>query len=217
MTTGAATAIPLDARRQLVLLATALVLTMSTWFSTAAVLGPLKQAWGLDTTDGAWLTIMVQLGFVGGAAISSLANLADRVPPRRLILIGSLGAAAANSAIVALDTFALALPARFVTGVFLAAVYPPALKAMSSWFRAGRGFALGVMIGALTVGSAVPHLLNALGGLDWKPTLLLASAITVAGGTIAERFGRDGPYAAASAPFDPSRLGTIVRLSLIHI
>ena len=211
VTAGAATAIPTDARRQLVLLAVALVLTMSTWFSTAAVLGPLKQAWGLDTTDGAWLTIMVQLGFVGGAAISSLANLADRIPPRRLILIGSLGAAAANAAIVALDSFALALPARFATGAFLAAVYPPALKAMSSWFRAGRGFALGVMIGALTVGSAVPHLLNALGGLDWKPTLLLASAITVVGGILAERFGRDGPHAAASAPFDPSRLGTIIR------
>jgi len=197
-------------RRQLMILAGALVLAMSTWFSTAAVLGQLRVDWGLSAAAGSWLTIMVQLGFVAGAGLSSILNLADRVPPRRLLLIGSVGAAAANALVVLGDSFIAAVPARFVTGAFLAAVYPPSLKAMSSWYRTGRGFALGVMIGALTVGSAVPHLLNAVGGFDWKPTLLLASALTVAGGIVADRLASDGPFATRAAVFDPDQLRSIL-------
>jgi predicted MFS family arabinose efflux permease len=197
-------------RQQLIVLAVALVLAMSTWFSTAAVLGQLRQEWSLSSTAGSWLTIMVQLGFVAGAALSSAVNLADRIPPRRLLLLGSVGAAAANAIVVVGDAFAVALPARFATGAFLAAVYPPSLKAMSGWYRRGRGLALGVMIGALTVGSALPHLLNALGGLDWRLTLLLASGLTVLGGLIADRFGRDGPHVSASASFDPRQIRAIL-------
>jgi MFS family permease len=99
---------------------------------------------------------------------------------------------------------------RFVTGAFLAAVYPPALKAMSSWYRAGRGLALGVMIGALTIGSALPHLVNGIGGLDWQATLLIASGLTVVGGLVADRACSPGPYTVATARFDPSQLRAIV-------
>lgn len=197
-------------RNQLIVLAVALVLAMSTWFSTAAVLGQLRAAWDLSPAEGSWLTIMVQIGFVAGAAVSSAVNLADRVPPRRLVLWGTVGAAAANGAVVIVDSFGPALAARLVTGACLAAVYPPALKAMSGWFRAGRGLALGVMIGALTIGSALPHLINALGGLDWRATLIVASALTVGGGLIAELLGADGPHIARSARFDPSQVGAIV-------
>lgn len=184
---------------------------MSTWFSTAAVLGQLRVAWDLSNAEASWLTIVVQLGFVAGAVVSSVTNLADRLPPLRLIMYGSVGAATANAVVVAANGFGLAVGARFVTGAFLALVYPPALKAMSSWFRTGRGLALGVMIGALTVGSALPHLINGLGGLGWKSTLLIASLLTLIGGVSAERFGRDGPHAVASATFDLSQLGNIVR------
>ncbi len=204
------TDVSLDQRRQLRILAAALVAAMSTWFSTAAVLGQLQEAWDLSTAAGAWLTIMVQLGFVAGAAVSSAINLADRIPPRRLLFYGTVGAAVANALIIVGDSFAFAIPARFATGAFLAAVYPPALKAMSTWYRTGRGFALGVMIGALTVGSAVPHLINALGGLDWRLTLLAASVLTVGGGLIADRLGADGPYATKAATPDPRQLRAIV-------
>ena len=197
-------------RRQLILLAGALVLAMSTWFSTAAILGQLRVDWELSPSAGSWLTIMVQIGFVAGAGLSSVTNLADRIAPRRLLLIGATGAAAANAAVVLGDSFAAAIPARFVTGAFLAAVYPPALKAMSSWYRKGRGFALGVMIGALTIGSALPHLLNAAGGLDWKPTLLIASGLTLIGGIVADRFGRDGPFATKASSFDPEQVRAII-------
>lgn len=183
---------------------------MSPWFSTAAVLTELRIRWNLSQAEASWLTIIVQLGFVVGAIVSAMANLADRITPRRLILLGSIGAASANTLVAAGDSFVVALIGRGLTGACLAAVYPPALKAMSSWFRTGRGFALGVMIGALSLGSALPHLINALGGFAWRPTLLIVSAITLAGGLIADRLGRDGPHAVPAASLDPSQLRGIL-------
>ncbi|MFB0927357.1 MAG: MFS transporter [Acidimicrobiales bacterium] len=201
---------PAGQGRELRLLAVALVLAMSTWFSTAAVLGQLTAAWDLGSTAKSWLIIALQIGFVVGAAGSSLANLADRIAPRRLMLIGTTGAAIANAAIIPLNAYGPALVARFMTGVFLAAVYPPALKAMSSWYRAGRGYALGVMIGALTLGSALPHLINGIGELDWQVVIGATSALTLVGGLLAERLGSEGPYATAAAPFDPAKLRSVV-------
>jgi len=201
---------PAGQGRELRLLAVALVLAMSTWFSTAAVLGQLTAAWDLGSTAKSWLIIALQIGFVVGAAGSSLANLADRIAPRRLMLIGTTGAAIANAAIIPLNAYGPALVARFMTGVFLAAVYPPALKAMSSWYRAGRGYALGVMIGALTLGSALPHLINGIGELDWQVVIGATSALTLVCGLLAERLGSEGPYATAAAPFDPAKLRSVV-------
>ncbi len=201
---------PTEQRRQLVILAVTLVLAMSTWFSTAAVLGQLREAWDLSRTEASWLTIVVQLGFVVGAVVLAATNLADRIAPRRLILLGAGGAALANAAVVAGDSYAIAIVARALTGGFLAGVYPPSLKVMSSWYRTGRGFALGVMIAALTVGSALPHLLNAAGGLRWEATLLLASGLTLLGGLLADRLGRDGPHTSSGAVFDPGQLRAIV-------
>ena len=198
-------------RSELFLLAGALVMSMSTWFSTAAVLGQLRDAWSLSTTQSSWLTIVVQLGFVCGAMFSAFTNLADRLAPLRLVLLGSMGAAAANTIVAAADGYTVALVARFLTGAFLAAVYPPALKAMSSWYRTGRGYALGVMIGALTIGSALPHLINAIGGVDWRVALLIASGLTLTGGLVADRLCSPGPYSVAAARFDPSQLGIILR------
>lgn len=192
--------------RQLILLGIALVLGMATWFSTAAVLGQLRAAWDLSDGQAAWLTIVVQLGFVAGALVSSSLNLADRIAPLRFIAIGTTGAGLANAVLVVAGGFEPGLVLRFLTGAFLAGVYPPALKAMSSWFREGRGLALGVMIGALTIGSALPHLVNAVGGLDWRVTMMIASALTLTGGFVAWAFCREGPYAAGAAGFDPTQV-----------
>lgn len=197
-------------RRQLVTIAVGLVLAMATWFSTAAVLGELRERWSLGSAQASWLTIGVQLGFVLGAFVSAATNLADRVNPRRLLAAGALGAAVANLAIVAVDGFGGALALRFATGAFLALVYPPALKVISSWYVTGRGFAMGVMIGALTIGSALPHLINAAGGLGWRETLVATSAVTILGGVIVDRLGADGPHALAPAVFDPTQLRALL-------
>lgn len=188
--------------RALTLLAVALVLSMTTWFSASAVIPQLRTEWDLSDNAAAWLTIAVQLGFVCGALISSLLNLSDIVSPRYVILGGSIGAATVNGLLGVAGGVAAGIPLRFATGFFLAGVYPPALKLMSTWFRKGRGIALGVLVGALTVGSATPHLVNGLGGLDWRVVIYATSVLTLAGGLVV-LVVREGPFPFPRAMFDP--------------
>ena len=198
-------------RRALSLLSLALVLAMTTWFSASAVLPQLRDEWALSDSAAAWLTIAVQVGFVAGALGSSVVNLADVSSPRTIILAGAAGAAAANIGLLAAEGPGSAIPLRLATGFFLAGVYPPALKLMATWFRAGRGTALGIVVGALTVGSAGPHLVNGLGGLDWRLVVAVTSALTLTGGLVA-RFGvAEGPYPFPAAVFDPRQVGRALR------
>jgi MFS family permease len=192
-------------------LALAMVLSMSTWFSASAVLPALRDRWALSSGEGSLLTIAVQLGFVAGAILSSLTNLSDIVPARQVLFASSIGAAFANALIATSDAFAPALAARFATGFFVAGIYPPAMKVMSTHFRTGRGLALGVMIGALTVGSAMPHLVNGLGGPAWQAVVLATSAMTVAGGLVAVLFVRDGPHRFPAAVFEPRFIARAMR------
>lgn len=196
--------------RQLAILGVGLVLAMSPWFATSAVIGELRDRWAIGTQQSSLLVITVQVGFVVGAVASATSGLADRIEPRRLLLVGTLGAALVNAMVVVGDSFGSALVYRTLTGAFLALVYPSAMKAMSSWFATGRGFALGVMIAGLTVGSALPHLVNALGGFAWEPTLLIISALTVVGGVGIERLAAPGPHLAPPVPFDPARVRTVM-------
>ena len=197
--------------RALALLAAALVLGMSTWFSASAVVPQLRTEWGLGDTSAAWLTIAVQLGFVCGAVLSALLNLADVVSARLVVAAGALGAAAANLGLLAVSGAAGAIPLRFLTGFFLAAVYPPALKLIATWFRRGRGTALGVLVGALTLGSAAPHLVNGLGGVDWPLVIVATSVMTAAGGVLVLATVREGPFAFPPAVFDVRQAGLVFR------
>jgi MFS family permease len=191
----------------LTLLAVSAVLAMSTWFSASAVIPQLREEWGLSTSAGAWLTIAVQLGFVAGALLSSALTLADIAPPHRVIFVGSLGAAGANALLLVAGGTAAAIPLRAATGLFLAGVYPPALKLMATWFRRGRGTALGILVGALTVGSAMPYLVNGLGDVDWQLVIAATSALTAVGGTITLLWVPEGPYPFPRATFDPRQAG----------
>jgi MFS family permease len=197
--------------RALTLLAAALVLSMTTWFSASAVVPQLRAEWGLGDTAAAWLTIAVQLGFVAGAVVLSVLNVADVVSPRLVILAGSTGAAGVNVLLAAVDGVAGAIPLRFATGFFLAGVYPPALKLMATWFRRGRGTALGILVGALTVGSAAPHLVNGLGGLEWETVVYATSALTFGGGLVAFLAVPEGPFPFPRAAFDPRQAGLVFR------
>ena len=201
---GVAPEVPAEGRwRALALLAFAAFLEMTPWFSASAVLPQLRTAWGVGASAGAWLTISVQLGFVAGALVSAALSLADIVAPRRLMLAGGTMAALVNAGIFASHGLPSALPLRFLTGAALALVYPPSLKAMATWFRRGRGTALGIMVGGLTLGSATPHLINGLGGVRWQNVILATSILTLTGGLLAEFAGRDGPFPFARAVFDP--------------
>ncbi len=188
-------------------LALAVVLAMSPWFSAAAVLPQLRALWNLNSTGAAWLTLAVQLGFVAGALLSAAFGLADRAGPRRLMLLGGLLAGAANLGLLLAHGPLSAVLLRALTGAALALVYPPALKAMSAWFLRGRGAALGIMVGALTLGSALPHLVNGLNtsnrissGTPWQAVIVVTSLLAVLGGVLASRIP-DGPHPFRSAAF----------------
>jgi MFS family permease len=190
--------------RTLLLLALAELLAMATWFSASAVVPALTEAWHLDGGQRAWLTMSVQIGFVTGAFGSAVLNLADRIPSRQLFGYSALLAALATALIPLLSTgFAMAMALRFLTGVFLAGVYPVGMKIMASWTRQDRGLGIGLLVGALTVGSAGPHLINAGGGIpDWQFVLYGAAASAAIGGILCFLFVSEGPYAAAAPKFN---------------
>ena len=190
--------------RQLLLICAVEVLAMGLWFSASSVVPQLSDEWHLSDAGATWLTTSVQLGFVAGALTSAILNLPDRMPLTRLIGASALLAGAANAAVaVFAHGLALAIPLRFLTGVALAGVYPPGIKLMATWFRAGRGFAVGALVGALALGSGTPHLVNALPALDWQAVLSVASVLAVVGAGLAVATLHEGPYAAAAAPFAP--------------
>jgi MFS family permease len=173
------------------------------------VLPQLRELWELNPTTSAWLTIAVQVGFVCGAIISSLFNLADILAPRHIIFGGAVGAAIANFLLDVAGGPAIGIPLGFATGFFVAGIYPPAFKLMSTWFREGRGLALGILAGALVVGNGLPHLVNGLGGLDWQVVIYATSGLTLLGGLIAEFTVKQGPYPFPVAIFDPKQIGLV--------
>ena len=199
--------------RTLLLLSLAELLGMAVWFSASAVVPALTSAWGLDESGRAWLTMSVQIGFVVGAFGSAVFNLADRIPARWLFTTSALLAAAATGLIPLMASgLGPALALRFLTGLFLAGVYPVGMKIMTTWTKEDRGLGIGLLVGALTLGSAAPHLLNAFGGVgDWKPVLYLAAGLATAGGLIAALFVDEGPYRAPSPRFNWKYVGEILR------
>ena len=194
---------------QLALLSVAQLLLLGLWFSASAVAPQLAREWGLGGTQQAWMTMSVQLGFVIGALASAILNLSDRFSNRALIATAGLLGAAANAAIALFDVGVTgALVLRGVTGACLAGVYPPGMKLVATWIVRERGFAIGTLVGAITIGSAGPHLLNALpalgaGGLPpWRSVLLVASLLAVVGAGLVVFFVRQGPHLPGSAPFE---------------
>lgn len=197
----------------LIALSAAELLAMGVWFSASAVVPALTQAWSLDAAGQAWLTMSVQIGFVVGALGAALLNLADRLPARRLFTVSALLAGLATALIPLLaQGLGIALPLRFLTGVFLAGVYPVGMKIMATWTKADRGLGIGLLVGALTVGSASPHLLNALGGLgEWHRVLYLAAGSALAGALLAAGLVSEGPYRAAAPRFNWKYAGEILK------
>jgi sugar phosphate permease len=198
-------ATPLAGRgRALLFVGLATLGALSVWFSTNAVAPALGDELGFGSGRLAWLTIAVQLGFVAGTLASAMLNLAERINPRLLFAASAVLAAAANLLPVGNDAFALWLLARFATGVFLGGVYPPALHVISGWYRVGRGFALGVVVGALTLGSGSPHLLRALLTDHWQASMAAASALAVLGAAVMWLLVRDGPHHAPPQAVRPT-------------
>jgi MFS family permease len=192
-------------------------LGMTLWFSATAVTPLLVYEFNISETHAAWLTMAVQAGFVAGTLITAVSNVADVVNSRLLMFAGSLAGAAANAAVLIAPNGAAVIALRFVTGAALALVYPPAMKIAAGWFRDGRGLALGFLIGALTLGKAFPHLLASIFGTEWRAPMLLASGLSVIGGTLVLAIVRDGPHVAATAPFDPHAIRRVLSIRGVRL
>lgn len=189
-------------RRVLLLVATAELLAMAPWFSASAVAPTLTRIWSLSPGATAWLTISVQLGFVAGAIVSAMLVLADRLSARRLITGSAIIAAAATVGVTLASGARMAIAFRLLTGAALAGVYPPGMKIAAGWFKEGRGLAIGILVGALTLGSASPHLVRwAVSPEAWRIVLLTAAGSAVAGGLLVLLVPNDGPFAAPSPRF----------------
>jgi hypothetical protein len=193
-------------------IAVAELLAMSLWFSATAAAPELAAEWGLTDAETAWLTVAVQLGFVVGALLSSALTLSDVFRPRHLVAGSTVAGAVCTVTIAAVVETALpTIALRFLTGVALAGVYPPGMKIIAGWFEAGRGFAIGTLVGALTVGSALPHLIRAIGGVGQPRVVLYGAAGLATVGGLLVLLVEPGPYQAPAAPFDPGAIGRILR------
>ena len=178
------------------------------WFSASSVSDTLADVLGFHVSRLPLLTLSVQLGFVVGAAGLAVSNLADRVPTRRLFVSSALLGACFNGVILVPGVGSLGSAAvlRFLVGASVAGVYPSGMKAVAGWYRERRGMALGVLIGALTVGSAMPHLVRGL-GFDWRAVLGGASVAAVVGVLVLAILPLGLRFAARDELFDWPGLG----------
>jgi MFS family permease len=185
------------------LIAASQIGAMALWFSATAVVPALVAQVGLSGFMQAALTSGVQAGFVAGCLASAALGLADRGDPRRLIALSAVAGALANAGLLLVDPSTWHAPLlRFLTGVALAGVYPVGMKLAASWARGDMGLLVGILVGALTLGSASPHLVNALGGVDWRIPVAAAS-LSALGAAALILLAGVGPHRAASPPFDP--------------
>ncbi len=183
------------------------VAAMALWFSASAIIPALVAEFHLGGFAQAALTSGVQAGFVLGCLVSAFLGLADRIDPRRLFAASAAIGAASNALLLVVDPASAGAPLlRVVTGVCMAGVYPVGMKLASTWAKGDMGLMVGILVGALTLGSASPHLFNALGGVNWRIPLALASASAMVAAVLI-LFAGVGPNRAPSPRFDPADRG----------
>jgi len=188
----------------LAVLSLAVLSAMSLWFSASAVLPSLTAEVHLSAFQQSAFTSAVQAGFVVGSLLSALFGLADRIDPRRFLAGAALIAAIANAGILVVDPASPAvLVLRFITGACMAGVYPPGMKMAAGWAKGDMGMLVGLLVAALTLGSAAPHLVNGLVTLDWRPTIAATSALAVLAAVLVQ-FVSLGPILTVGARFDPA-------------
>ncbi len=191
----------------------AVLFASSTWFAGAAAGPALVASWQLSPSASVWLTISVQLGFIVGTVAFAAANVADLWNARRVFAASAVGGALFNLGFaLAADGFASAIVFRSLTGFTLAGVYPVAMKIIASWFRKGLGWRLGLMVGALTMGTALPYLSSAIGHeMSWRIVAASASAMAAIGGALMLLFVQDGPHLRAKAALDMRAFARVFR------
>ena len=205
----------------LALISICLIGALGTWFSATVILPELTLRAQLGESQQVWLTNAVQLGFVLGAVLIAFLNISDSMSLTVLIALSCTLAALANLLLLWTDTPFGSITLRLITGAALSGVYPPVVKLIATWFQKGRGIAMGIIIGALTVGSAMPHLFRAIAAeANWMFVIWASSLTTFLAGLIFLVFMSEGPFAFARTRFDPLQIIQVLRsksLTLVNI
>lgn len=170
-------------------------MALALWFSATAIIPVLRLDFPIDDTKASLFSSIVAVGYVAGTLGSALLGLADRLHPRRFFMVSALVAAGSNIAILLFEpTSWLIVFLRFITGMCMAGLYPVGMKMASTWAKGDTGLLIGALVSALTLGAAVPHLFNAVGGLNWHFTLIAASILAVAAGLLVNFVGLGPAY-----------------------
>ncbi len=176
---------------------------MTLWFSASAVLPSLQAEYEIGPTLASLYTSSLQTGFVAGTLLSALLGLADRLDMRRFFMASTFLAAGANAVILAVEpTSLVVIHCRFLTGAAMAGIYPVGMKLAATWAEGDIGLLVGLLVGALTLGTAAPHLFNAMGGVDWRFTIAATSLVALAAALVINLV-RIGPNVGGSPRFDP--------------
>ncbi len=173
----------------------------------------MQTAIGVGIDDIGIVTSAIQLGFITGTLFFALLSISDRYSPRKLFLICSILGAISNLLIyfIAYDLFSL-LVLRFITGFFLTGIYPIGMKIASGWYKKGLGNAIGLLVGALVLGTAFPHLIKSFcGSVPWEFVIFVISAFSLVGGLTMYLFVPDGPNISSGTKFNPNAIVTIFK------
>ena len=201
----------------LLVLTVAQFFALTLWFNATAVIPQLIPYYDLSQNDVDLLSMTVTVGFVVGCMISSLFNLPDVIKTKNIFTFSALAGGLSNAVSSFSPSFSGVVVCRFLTGIFLAGVYPTGMKLAVTWFREGRGYAVGLIIAALTAGSGLPYLFNLTYFPDWRVIMNVSTVLAVIGGLLVWIFVAEGPYDAGVVRFDPSNIGQIVRNKALRL
>ena len=187
----------------------------SLWFAGNGVMGDLVTNFNLNESALGHLTSAVQFGFISGTLVFALLTIADRFSPSKVFFVSALLGAFFNICMVGEYNGLLSLLTfRFLTGFFLAGIYPVGMKIAADYFDKGLGKSLGFLVGALVLGTAFPHLLkDILHSISWTFVLLMTTSLAVLGGLVLKLFVPDGPFRKLSKGFDPSAFSRVFKQS----
>lgn len=185
----------------------------SLWFAGNAIIADLQQSWALPENSIGYVTSAVQLGFIVGTLVFAYLALADRFSPRKVFFACSMIGASANAALLVVpEGISSLLLLRFITGFFLAGIYPVGMKIAASWYEKELGRALGYLVGALVLGTAFPHLIRSLGAeVPWQQVIVGVSIIAAFGGLLLLTLVPDGPFLPKGSAFNSNVFKLIFR------
>ncbi|MHA1912760.1 MAG: MFS transporter [Promethearchaeota archaeon] len=201
----------------LIVVSISLLFSVTVWFSANAITSQLISLWNLTPRDIAILSIILIIGFVIGALIYSVFNLPDLIKTPLFFSVNTLIAAFGNFFAAMAPNFLVFIIFRFITGFFLAGVYPTSMKLISSWFKRRRGLAIGILLGALTAGSGLPYLFNIFGTPNWRLLLSFSSLFALTGSALIYLFIQEGPHLISGAKFRLSNLKDILGKKSIRL